>query len=328
MRRLIKNIEQILYHEECVVVPGVGAFLRHDSSASMDESKGLIYPGHTSLTFNSALNGNDGVLVRQYMSAFSMGYKRALSLLESDIREFQEELRRSGLIQVGNIGRLIMDRSEGRISFLPGVDHPYSVSFYGLMPVAQLPTVEPSHSAEPMTAQPKSKSDVFYLPINLRSLRYGAAAAVFALAVLLLPTQKLSSPEGAMQYQAGFLMPQKSAAPTADTTQVSMPESESVSVETSSELSIAGMPILTPEVGVTRYYVVIASLRSEKQVQEYVERYQPKRQFADAGILVTASGMHRVFTGIYDSMEAARTALNTEVVTNSDFATAWIYERK
>lgn len=94
MRRLIKNIEQVLYREECVVIPGVGAFLRHNASASIDGGKGLIYPGHSHLSFNAALQQNDGVLVRQYMSVFSMGYKKALSLLESDIHEFREDLQR------------------------------------------------------------------------------------------------------------------------------------------------------------------------------------------------------------------------------------------
>lgn len=324
MRRLIKNIEQVLYHEECVVVPGVGAFLRHDASATIDGSKGLIYPGHTDLSFNSAIQKNDGILVQQYMSAFSMGYKRAHSLLESDIREFRESLHQNGLIQVGSIGRLTLDRTEGRITFLPNSDHPYSINFYGLMPVTQLPeVVETSRVPNSTTAR---KSDIFYLPINLRTIRYGVAAAVFALAVLLIPTKRLSFPEGASQYRAGFLLPQKTEeAPhpiSHETIQAAGPTLPS------SDIAVAGLPVVIPEVGTPRYYVVIASLKSEKQVEKYVRQYQPAKYFSHSGILVTPSGMHRVFTGVYDSMEAAQADLNSQVIVHPDFASAWVYERK
>lgn len=326
MRRLIKNIEQVLYREECVVIPGIGAFLRHDSSASMDDSKGLIYPGHTDLSFNAALQQNDGVLVRQYMSSFSMGYKKALSLLESDIREFKEELRQNGLIQMGTIGRLTIDRSDDRISFLPNHDHPFSIDFYGLMPVARLPHTGTAPIQKPQQKS-ENKSEIFYLPINLRTLRYGAAAAVLAAAMLLIPSQKVSFPEGASQYQAGFLISQKekSAQPRVEEKQPTHSVEEKTQSE--SKASVAGLPVFTPEQGVARYYVVIASLANDKQVEKYVAQHHPLNDFPNAGILVTSSGMHRVFANVYDSMEEAQKELNANVVVQDEYASSWIYER-
>ena len=322
MRRLIKNIEQVLYREECVVVPEVGAFLRHDTAASIDLAKGLIYPGHTTLSFNAGLQQNDGVLVQQYMSAFSMGYKKALALLESDIREFREDLQRNGLIQVGTLGRLTMERSEGRISFLPNPDHPYSIEFYGLMPVSKLPDVKTAEVAPVVAKESMKKAgkDVVYLPVNLRYLRYGAAAAVLALAVMLIPANKLSFPEGASQYQAGFLLPQQielkqKPAPTAK---------EEVAPAATAQM--LGLPLIQAQKGDNKFYIVIASLRSADQTEKYLQSNKPQKDFPGAGVLVTSTGMHRVFAGVFNSQEEAQAELNNNVTNIDKYSGAWIYQ--
>lgn len=324
IRRLTKHLEQALYIQECVLVPGVGAFLRHNAPASMDLSKGLIYPGHCSLSFNTAIQQSDGYLANRYAMAYGMSYRRATALLEGDVKDLREALKKNGLVQLGVIGRLTQD-PRGRISFLPNSDHPFSISYYGLSPVAYLPKSKVSQIAPKRTS---TDGDVVYLPINLRHIRYGAAAAVVALLILLIPTKTITYTEGIEQFQAGFLPSlshekynQEAKVELANTVKHTAPQAEVQERQT-----ISGLPVVTPSDKLPLYYVVISSLKSPDQVEKYVKRFSPRRTFPDCGILITRSGMHRVFTGIYNTAAEAQEALR-QVHDHPDYSDAWVYER-
>lgn len=324
IRRLTKHIEQALYTQDCVLIPGVGAFLRHNIPASLDLSKGLIYPGHCSLSFNTEIQQSDGYLANSYSRTYGMSFRRANSLLESDVQDLTDQLQKNGLVQIGSVGRLARD-PHGKLSFLPNANHPFSIRHYGHTPIARLPHVSMSHV---MDKKANGDKDVIYLPINLRHVKYGSVATVVALFLLLVPTKKIQTPDQVQQYQAGFI-------PHVVHEQANTDASEIPVVELSQDLEeqkeeprefVSGLPLLTPNSDKTLYYVVISSLSNKEQVEKFVDKFAPQTVFPNCGVLVTGSGMHRVFTGVYTSPDAAQEALR-EVHEHSDYQDAWVYER-
>lgn len=329
MKRVIKHIEQLLYKQECVVVPGLGAFIRHQRSAETDPAKGLIYPGRSEISFNAALSQNDGLLVQSYSDAFSFGYKRARTLLESDVRELQTALSTHGIVQMGEIGKLMQDRTDGRITFIPNPDHPFSIEYYGLAPVAMLPHLDAERSGIRPGGQGKRKGDVYYLPINLRTMKYGAVAAVFTALALLIPSAKLSDPSvEKLQYQAGFLSPR--------TTPIEKSEAETPVVNFSSEIPMSeetdiermgSLKVLRTPIGMERYYIVVASLENERQMDKFMRTNgESLHGFTNAGVIISPT-YHRIYTDSFDTIEEARIYLN-ELIQNPAFATSWIYKSK
>ena len=329
MKRVVKHIEQLLYQEECVVVPGLGAFIRHHQSATTDLSKGLIYPGRSEVTFNAALSQSDGLLVQSYSKAFSFGYKKALALLESDVQELKASLAEFGVVQLGQIGKLTQDRSDGLISFIPNPDHPFSIECYGLQPVAILPRVQNDALRVAQPSSSRKRKDIYYLPINLRAVKYGAAAVVVTALALLIPTQKLSNPSSdKIQYQAGFLTtqqkvkeasPQKSA--PAEALKVTATES-SAEAATQKQFKEIHLPI-----GEQRFYVVIASLSTEEQYQKFLQDHQKNlSQLNNAGVIISKT-FYRVFADGFDTVEEANKFLN-QLSKNPDYSSAWVYKTK
>ncbi len=59
---LTAHIEYLLMNHDCVVAPGLGAFLAHETPARYDSESGQFMPPTRSLGFNQALTINDGLL--------------------------------------------------------------------------------------------------------------------------------------------------------------------------------------------------------------------------------------------------------------------------
>ncbi|MDO5017369.1 MAG: hypothetical protein Q4E10_03270 [Porphyromonas sp.] len=340
MRRLIKQIEQLLYNEECVVVPGVGAFIVHHQPAVVEESKGLIYPGRCRITFNAALSQSDGVLVRQYSEAFSFGYRRSQAIMEQDIDELKAQLLSHGVVEMGEIGKLTQMRGDDRIVFIPNESHPFSIDYYGLQPVAMLPKVAPK--GEEGRSGVGRRGHIYYLPINLRAVGYGAAAAAMVAVALLIPNKRIDIPSDIKQYQAGFLATTEKSVTTAvnemeeapvvevaPTEEAAEKATEEAVVEAVPELpKIADFRVTTSAEGAGRYYVVVATLSDEARTRKFLTDNAEYKVFArEGGVLVSNSGLHRVYARSFDNHEAAREYLRT-IISQEAFASSWIHQQK
>lgn len=309
-----------------MVVPGLGAFIRHRQSATTDLSRGLIYPGRSEVTFNAALSQSDGLLVQSYSQAFSFGYKKALALLESDVQELKATLSDFGVVQLGQIGKLTQDRSDGRISFIPNPDHPFSIEYYGLQPVAILPRVSSDANVVAQSSSARKSKDIYYLPINLRAIKYGAAAVAVIAMALFIPTQKLSNPStDKIQYQAGFLSPQRNAKEIVVRNNPAEPTE--ITEARGAQNSQAQFKEIHLPIGQERFYVVIASLSNEEQYKKYMDDQQSNlEQLSNSGVIISNT-LYRVFADGFDTIEEASEYLN-KLAKNPNYSSAWIFKTK
>ncbi|MDO4771635.1 hypothetical protein [Porphyromonas sp.] len=325
MRRLIRHIEQSLYIHECVVVPGFGAFIKHRVSSSLDEGKGLIYPGHFALSFNTAVQQNDGILVKSYSVAFAMSYKRALALLEKDIEELRTALHSSSVVALGSIGRMSMDKGGERISFYPNAEHPFSISHYGLNPVAQLPTL---HRAQPAST-PSLHDGVYYLPINIKGLKYGVAVLALMAMTWFIPTKTISVPQES--YRAGFFTSimdraseQAKQVPTAEASaEIQTPPAVGVT-ETS---RLGGLPLVTEVRGEHKFFVIVATYKTESGVEKHMQ-YNDLSKFPNAGILRTDNSNYKIYVEAFGTKEEAVAYVGSTLKEINGSISAWIHKVK
>ena len=337
-KRVIRQIEELLYHNEYVVVPGLGAFLRHIHPAEADETKGLIYPPKNSLSFNAALSQSDGILQQSYVRRYGISQKKADALIREDVSDLSKTLRSIGMIQVGSLGKLWLNGA-GKIEFAPDTNHPYTTYFFGYTPVVSL-SAKGSRELLPRELPEEKETDTVYLPLNLHLLRYGAVAALLILALLLFPTvltDKSLAPSQSPQYQAGFLT-------GVSTEETDQPETVSTPVpapiETKAEPAVshpsetlAGLPLLrpVPDEGAPKYYVVISTLRSEEAVRKFIEDNNPGQAINGLGILHTnrsgsTGGTYRVFTSVSDDKEEAELLMKQLHTLHPEYADAWVYQ--
>lgn len=309
MRRLIRHIEECLLAQECVVVPGIGAFIKQRHAAQLDEAQGLIYPSSASLSFNAQLKQGDGVLVESYRRSFALSYKKALTLVESDVTQLQELLQRSSMVALGALGRLSLDTSSGRITFVPNSDHHFATHSFGLAAVPTLTQL----STPAITATKGHAKGVLYLPIHTRAIKYTAAAAAALTLALLIPTQSISLPEST--HSAGYFsalfqaeQPQRQSEASAPVVAVPTPSAEA-STMTAIEEAARGT------------YTVVATFKSKAGVSKWMETHT----LTAGGGVLAAPGSYKIYTAYHTTIKEAQQALAASDLSAEE---VWLYQLK
>lgn len=173
MEKLVSHISSLLARHDCVIVPGVGAFLAYEVAASYNSREKIFMPPYRTLGFNPQVTIDDALLLSQYISAGNMSYDDALLSMRRDIDALRSSLQKDGLLRFGTLGTFTMN-IKGEIAFTPdsnGIDDPYN---YAFEPLA-IDTLE----------QCDNKNIV--IPIKRRDFgKYVAAAAAIILTFLFV----------------------------------------------------------------------------------------------------------------------------------------------
>ena len=134
MEKIINNITRLLAHHNCVIMPGIGAFLAHRVPARYNAADGIFMPPMRTLGFNAQITVDDALLQSEYMNNGSLSYEEAGIEMTNDIDRLRSALSANGVVRFGELGTFSMD-IDGNVSFEPnenGIDDPYSFGFQPL----------------------------------------------------------------------------------------------------------------------------------------------------------------------------------------------------
>lgn len=130
MINIESHIENLLLSHDCVIVPGIGGFVTRYEGSYIEGQD--IYPPFRSISFNSQLKENDGLLAQSYMTAYDTSYPKAQSLVEENVKEIRNQLHENGFYDFKNIGKLQLAQNQSLI-FTPTNDLGiFSKDHYGL----------------------------------------------------------------------------------------------------------------------------------------------------------------------------------------------------
>ena len=188
MENLVKYTTRLIAQHNCVIIPGLGAFLAHNVPASYNIDAAMFMPPHRSIGFNPQVTIDDALLVSEYIYAQHLSYDEASRTLREDISSLRKELSTKGTVRFGELGTFNMNVN-GMISFdqaQNGIDDPY---YFGFEPLAiqQLGDIE------------KKEFVIKRSTLN----RIAAAAAAIVITFLFVSPVGDSAYEPSMQ--AGFL---------------------------------------------------------------------------------------------------------------------------
>ena len=99
---LFKDIIELLHNNDCVIVPGFGAFVLKSKAASIRENEFIPPAKHVS--FNSMLKENDGLLVKYISEIKKISYKKALIALEDEVNALNKKLSKDLLLEIPSLG--------------------------------------------------------------------------------------------------------------------------------------------------------------------------------------------------------------------------------
>ncbi|MDE6521967.1 MAG: hypothetical protein K2L17_04035 [Muribaculaceae bacterium] len=169
------HIEYLLTRHDCVIVPGIGAFIATETEAFIDLENGVIRPRRREISFNSSVVTDDGLLAHSIARHEGISYEEARRTLSSLIERMTSDLNDEGEVSVGMIGRLLKD-AEGLISFQPRLSTVES----DLLPEIKL-TEKKVESAEITTIDNEMLEEPEVEDKNVRIIRVPADRYVFTI---------------------------------------------------------------------------------------------------------------------------------------------------
>ncbi len=133
MISMIEHIEYLMLSNDCVVVPGFGAFIAQYTSSHNCEQNSTFTSPKRSISFNASINHNDGLLANSIAKKASIPYAEALKQIEKSTTICRQALSDGSEVPFGRLGFFISN-GEGHIEFIPFHHELANDDFFGLQP--------------------------------------------------------------------------------------------------------------------------------------------------------------------------------------------------
>lgn len=288
---LSSSILNLLYRNDCVIVPGLGAFITRRVASSFDEQRGLMLPPRKEVAFNPDLRHTDGLLADFLTTQEKAAdYADAQAQIDSFVSAVMAKVNAGDVYMMPDLGTLTL--VDGRLTFTPAQGLNALVESYGLAPV----------KAE------KLKTGVLdsFAGADLRKAVASAAAVV----ALLLVSPSTSD----------------STLSRADMTQSFLPSATATALPAEPAKEVVETPepaeeLLEPATTVESYCIVVASFLTRQEAQDYIASMRA-RGVTDLSFLDYDGRVRVIAAQFPDHDEAVRA--NREIRNLQGFEKAWV----
>ena len=316
MEGLVNNITRLIAQHNCVILPGIGAFLAHQVPAFYNAEDGVFMPPHRALGFNPQVTVDDALLMSEYMNSCNVSCEDATTILAKDTSRLKSQLSSTGMVRFGELGTFTMN-IKGEISFEPnenGVDDPYNFGF------------------EPLVIPLLNDIDKKDIVIKRRSIgRYISVAAAIIISFFVLSPIGNSVYENGIQASVvGFIPTEavtKQATPTNEPIAEIAPVEETVtkniiteSPKSGNECTQAVVEERAADETTLQYSIIVASTPSAKNARKAIRELSTVHK-ADYTV-VRFGKRHRIAIETLASESEAEAALAR---VQAIFPKAWIY---
>ena len=263
MISMIEHIEYLMLSNDCVVVPGFGAFIAQYTSSNNCAQNSTFKSPKRSISFNASINHNDGLLANSIAKKALIPYAEALKQIEKSTTICRQALSDGSEVPFGRLGFFISN-AEGHIEFIPFHHELANDDFFGLQSFS-FPTLAKRNA---QVATEETVSETYSEPeINIGRRNWFSHKAVqiaASIVMLVCLTFALSTPiivDKPTHQLATLNVP----TPTMPKHKVVKTEEISLQkqVEAASEKKEANSN--------GRYAIIICSLKKQSQVAQYFQ---------------------------------------------------------
>ena len=260
---MIEHIEYLMLSNDCVVVPGFGAFIAQYTSSHNCEQNSTFTSPKRSISFNASINHNDGLLANSIAKKASIPYAEALKQIEKSTTICRQALSDGSEVPFGRLGFFI-NNGEGHIEFIPFHHELANDDFFGLQSFS-FPTLAERNA---QVAAEETVSETYSEPeINIGRRNWFSHKAVqiaASIVMLVCLTFALSTPiivDKPTHQLATLNVP----TPT-------MPKHKVVKAEEISQQKQVDAASEKKEANSNgRYAIIICSLKKQSQVAQYFQ---------------------------------------------------------
>ena len=128
---LSKYICDLLFENDKVIIPGIGAFISKEISAKIHPIEHSFSPPSKEILFNSKLQENDDLLIDYISKAENISKTKATKHISDFAENCKSELEKGKLIPFTGIGELQID-THGEITLIPNKTKNFNLDSFGL----------------------------------------------------------------------------------------------------------------------------------------------------------------------------------------------------
>lgn len=133
-------VSELLFHHDCVVVPGFGAFVSTYASAKIHPAQHTFTPPSKQIVFNKHILQNDGLLANAVATAVPCSFDEAMKGIAGFVNELNNDLKAGKKAELHNLGMISLD-PEKNIVFEPFPEINFLVDSFGLSSFQSMPVI-------------------------------------------------------------------------------------------------------------------------------------------------------------------------------------------
>lgn len=275
-------------------------------------ANGLMSAPVREVSFNPALNYDDGLLASSVSRRLKISFEQARERVAAESALLQRRLRNEGAVQIDRIG-LLQRRSGGRLEFVP------APSWALVPPSLRLNPAAPKFEVvRPIETEPERRVAVVRVPLRLKWLRVAAVAAILSIVGFALSTPiDIATAQHASLATPTFTAPEPEVIDP-------LPQPEGLELNLAMAPASGSFEIMQPspvQSAPKPYVVVVASLPTAEKASEYIA-------MAGSGLkYFNSNGRFRVYAAEGDTPETARAAADNISGFAARFPDSWVCHR-
>lgn len=286
---------------DCVIVPGWGALIAQYSESFYNEDAGIINKPQRKVGFNSSVNHNDGLLAQSIVRREGITYDEAMRFIADSVTTFKQQLNADGEVSLGRLG--FFHNCDGQPDFIPFFHESCNDEYFGLRSInfKTLAQMREEQFAAEDQAEAEAAAAIIEKPQQRSWARRAmqiAASVVLLLALVPVLTTPIMREDN--KDLAGINLPQMQRPAEASTIvnwdsvnvdlAIALPdqafddkhshrhhskvEEEEINNQNDIEIDDKKEDILEGTSGSGRYYLVVSSLVTNKQVSDYMASHK------------------------------------------------------
>lgn len=308
MNNLTQHIQYLLRHHDCVIMPGIGAFVKSYHSATID-TDGSLLPPHNDISFNPSITTDDGLLAHCLMRRCGIAFEQARAEVANAAEQLRASLKTDRETTFGTIGTFSLGEDDN-LCFTPFAAYP--------LPFVKVSTYDAAAEAarreERVSTRRFDTTRNFYIAINKRFAKVAAVllvviAAASTFVVPSLDNSTLSLP----RVDRASVVPLPSKSTKTTTTQLPTAAPKATQEEQSGAIASE------PQEGLS--YLVVGTFHSISECDKYIAS-QP----SDAGLkIATGKKLCRVYAAASADRDELLNTLRQDAFQEL-YPQAWIWQ--
>lgn len=353
MIQIEKYIADLIGNHDCVIVPGLGAFVAQVVSATIHPITHKFTAPNKTLSFNAQIQVNDGLLAAEISRKENISFNDALANINDYVKAFNAALSVLKHFNCVGVGRFFYNKG-GKLEFEPDYTINFSSDSFGLpdfvfKPIDRNNTYEMNSPTNHRTAQDVSSTEVkeegkkkksstatkiLFVMMPLLVLIGAAGFVVYnqqndlSLGGIHLFDSMSSKQELAVDTSNALILVdslteenhEEYQSGTSENFEES-PEVVAVTPEIKTPVSSKKATIIkSSEVATGKYYIVVGSFKNENNADGLYSNLQNNSKSV-VKLPLDANGFYKVGIGSFESLEAA----NAEFASvQNTYAGSWI----